>query len=296
MTVYGLFNDGSGSLTAGKLRQIVALLAEGGPQGGGTTTHGLSIYGGVRITSGYLDALKVNAGVSGLTVTVNTGLCAVPASTVGGGGYIVVNDAVKTVTLATADGSQARYDRIVAQVNDTGTADSTYDIVAVTGAPAGSPAIPATPANSLSLGYVLVPAGASSPGSLTITDNRAPLQPSLRPYVGFAMGREMIPEANTTSSSFVTLWYALIRKRAENINVTYLVHTPSGSTGEVRLVANEIPVETKSIGSNTYTYLSNFGAIPASIGWNDLVTVKLHVRLVSGSGPIGATFMSGFTF
>ncbi len=296
MSVYGLFNDGDDMLTAKKLRQLVALLTEGGPPAGGLATHGLSIFGGVRITGGYLDALKVNPGVSGLTVTANTGLCAVPAATTGEGGYVVVNDAVKTVTLATADGSQARYDKIVVQVTDTGAADTTYDIVPVAGLPAGTPAIPATPNNALSLATVLVPAGATNPGQLTVTDDRRRLDPPLRPYVGFAMGREMIPEANTTSSSFVTLWWGRFRRRSTSVNVEYLVHTPSGSTGEVRLVANEIPVATNAIGSNTYMYQALSGAMASSIGWNAVVDVKLHVRLVSGTGPISVGFMSGFTF
>ncbi len=296
MTVYGLFNDGADVLNANMLRQVVALLTEGGPQAGGFATHGLSITGGVRITGGYIDALKVNPGVSGLTVAVNTGIAAIPGATTGSGGYILVNDAVKTVTLATADGSQARIDRIIATVTDTGAADSVYDIVPVTGTPAGSPAAPALPSNAVSLATVLVAAGANSPAGLTVTDTRTQLNQPMRPYVGFSMGREEIPAANTTSSSFVTLWYSAFRRRAASVAAHYLVHTPSGSTGEIRLVVNEIPVQTLSVGSGTFAYGSLSGAIPASIAWNDLAVVKLHVRLVSGTGPIGLNFTNGYTF
>ncbi len=297
MTVYGLFNDGTDVLNANMLRQLVALLTEGGPSAGGFATHGLSILGGVRITGGYVDALKVTPGLSGLTVAVNTGIAAIPAATTGAGGYTLINDAVKTVALATADGSQARIDRIVAQVTDTGDASTSYQIIPVTGTPAGSPSAPATPANAISLATVLVSAGADAPNEVTITDTRTPLYPPMRPYVGFSMGREDIPAANTTSSSFVTLWYGAFRRRAGNVQVHYLVHIPSGSTGEIKLVANEVQVGTVyPVSSGTYTYASISGALPATIGWNDLVAVKLHVRLVSGTGPISVGFMSGYTF
>ncbi len=294
MTVFGLFNDGTDVLNANMLRQLVALLTEGG---GGFSSNGLVVRGGVRITGDYVDAMKVSPGVTGLTVVANTGLCVVPATTVGAGGYTVVNDAVKTITLATADGSQARIDRIVVQVTDTGNASSTYDIIAVTGTPAGSPSAPAAPSNSMSLATVLVAAGASSPAGLTVTDARGLLYPPMRPYVGFAMGREMIPEANTSSTSFVTLWYGQLQRRAASIAVRYLAHTPSGTTGEIKLMCNEIQVgSTVALASNTFGYNSVFGAFPASIGWNATVEVKLHVRLVSGAGPVSVGFMSGYTF
>ncbi len=291
MTVYGLFNDGADVLNAQMLRQLVTILTEGSIGSGGLGTNG-----GVRITGNHVDALAITPGVSGLTVRANTGMCVVPAATVGAGAYTVVNDAVKTVTLATADGSQARIDRIVAQVTDTGAADSVYDIVPVTGTPAGSPAAPATPSNALSLATVLVAAGANSPSGLTVTDTRTVLQPALRPFVGFSMGREEIPTANTTSGSFVTLWVGRFQKRAANVIVRYIVHTPSGSTGEVRLVANEIPVQTNAIGSGAYVFADFNALLPTSIPWNAIIDVKLHVRLVSGTGPIGVTFLSGYIY
>ncbi len=294
VAVFGMFNDGTAVLSANMLRQLAAVLTEGG---GGFSANGLVVRGGVRITGDYVNALKIAPGVSGLTVTANTGLCVVPAATTGAGGCILVNDSVKTITLATADGSQARYDRIVAQVVDTGAADSTYDIVAVTGTPAGSPAVPATPSNALSLGYVLVAAGANSPSGLTVTDTRSPLFQPLRPYSGFSMGREQVPTANTSSSSFTTLYVGQFLKRAASVAARVLVHTPSGTTGEVRLVANEIAVGSPlSVASNTFAYDFISGLLPTSIDWNASIDVKLQARLVSGAGPVGATFMSGYTF
>lgn len=290
MTVYGLFNDGADVLDAGMLRQLVTLLTESG-----NASHGLNVAGGVRITGGYVDALKVSPGVSGLTVTANTGLCVVPAATTGGGGYTVVNDAVKTITLATADGSQARIDRIVAQVTDTGDETSTYDIIPVTGTPAGSPAAPATPSNALSLATVLVAAGASTPAGLTVTDTRTRLNPPFRIYGGISMGREEVPTATTTSGSFATLWFGRTRRRQDSINVTYLANTPSGSTAEFRLTANSVLVgSTVAATGPAFAYGDISGTLPG--GHNDVIDLRLQARLVTGASAVGITFISGFSF
>jgi len=64
----------------------------------------------------------------------------------------------EALTVATADGSHPRIDIVVARVYDLGTSGSSCDVDIVTGTPATSPVAPATPAASLLLAQVLVPA------------------------------------------------------------------------------------------------------------------------------------------
>lgn len=90
-----------------------------------------------------------------------------------------------TVTLAAADGTNPRYDLIVGTASQTTGTDSggqptTKDVLTVTkvtGTPAGTPTIPSLPVNSVQLGYVLVPANATSAQTCTITQSVGPLTP-----------------------------------------------------------------------------------------------------------------------
>ena len=90
-----------------------------------------------------------------------------------------------TVTLAAADATNPRYDLIVGTASqttgtDTGGQPTNKDVLTVTkvtGTPASTPAIPSLPVNSVQLGYVLVPANATSAQTCTITPSLAPLAP-----------------------------------------------------------------------------------------------------------------------
>ncbi len=292
MTVYGLFNDGTSVLSAEKLRQVVALFAENFSSGG------LGVVGGVRLSVTSPNAMKVATGVSGLTVTVQPGMCCIPPATTGAGAYILVNDASLTVTLDTADGSQARYDRIIAKVTDTGSASSVYEITKVPGSPAASPAVPATPSNALSLGYVLVPAGAATPGALTVTDTRVPLSSINRPVNYFNMYEPTSAyTAQTSSTSFVALLRARVTKRAPNIFVSCLQATPSGTTGEIKLMVNGVQVgstDSTVFGSGEPPNL--FGPIPAGIDYGATMDVQVQVRVVTGAGPMSIKFQSASTY
>ena len=90
-----------------------------------------------------------------------------------------------TVTLAAADATNPRYDLIVGTASqttgtDTGGQPTNKDVLTVTkvtGTPATPPTIPSLPVNSVQLGYVLVPANATSAQTCTITSSLAPLAP-----------------------------------------------------------------------------------------------------------------------
>lgn len=285
MTITGLFNDGASVLNAQMLRQLVALFGDCG------TSGALDVASGVRITRGAPNALKVAAGVSGLTVTIQAGMALIAGtSTVGQGAYILTSTAVETRTLDTADGAQARYDRIIGKVTDTGSASSTYEITKVTGTPAGSPSLPALPANSISLGYVLVPAGASTPGALTVTDDRLPVATLLKTHGAFGMNRfDLTGADDTTSTSFDIIDSGVTYKRFPNMRISAIQSTPSGTSAEIRLVVNgtQIAITTTGAGIGQFSLT---GAIPGNYG--DTLVVNLEARLLSGAGPVAARTLS----
>jgi microcystin-dependent protein len=91
------------------------------------------------------------------------------------GAYFVEALTDTDLTIDTADASNPRIDLVVARVRDSdfsGAVDS-FALEVVKGTAAATPAVPATPANSLVLAEVLVGAGATSITNSAITDRRA---------------------------------------------------------------------------------------------------------------------------
>jgi len=90
------------------------------------------------------------------------------------GTYVAFNDDNVLLTITTANATNPRWDLIVATVNDSyysGASDNVvYQVIA--GTPASSPAVPATPANSIALAKVYVGAAVLSINSGNITDLR----------------------------------------------------------------------------------------------------------------------------
>lgn len=90
------------------------------------------------------------------------------------GSYWVENRGVRNVTISAADGTNPRLDLIVARVRDDAYsgASNDWDLIAVTGTPAASPAAPTAPANSTTLARVAVAALATTVVNANITDLR----------------------------------------------------------------------------------------------------------------------------
>lgn len=112
---------------------------------------------------------------SGLSMTVQPGAATVERGTLVGP-YTVESTAVGTVTLATANATNPRIDRIDLQVLDGALGDnsgvSLTQFVVTTGTAAGSPAVPAAPANSIPLAQVLLPANTVTLNAGMLTDTR----------------------------------------------------------------------------------------------------------------------------
>lgn len=140
---------------------------------GGGSGNTLGIGSGVKAAAG--SPMKV-INSSGLSVTVNTGQCAIQGSAaLNSGTYFVTLDAAATLTCTAADTVNSRIDAVCVSVTDLGTSSSTSVVQIVTGTPASSPSAPALPANSIPLCYITVPANATTLTSGNLADQRPSL-------------------------------------------------------------------------------------------------------------------------
>lgn len=147
---------GSPAYTGQQFRQAMSALVYN------TTNRAVGSTGGT--------ILGRQATISSTTVTWTCGAFVAivdPDFTSTQGSYFVSSDAAVTGALTAPNATNPRYDIIYVQVNDTaidssGSRNATVSYLAGTAAP--SPTIPATPARSLLLGWLLVPAsGGGSP-------------------------------------------------------------------------------------------------------------------------------------
>lgn len=111
----------------------------------------------------------------GMSVIVRSGWAAIvgtiqPAM----GTYVAYNDGDVGLTITTANSTNPRIDLVCVTVNDSYYSGSADNVVlqVVAGTPAGSPVVPATPANSIALASVYVGAGVLSISNSNITDLR----------------------------------------------------------------------------------------------------------------------------
>ena len=113
--------------------------------------------------------------VASLTLNIASGWAAIlGGNTTTQGVYVAYNDATATVTLAAADPTNPRIDRIVVTVSDATYSGSTNQVAfsVLTGTAAPSPVAPSTPTNSISLATVAVAAGVTTITNANITDTR----------------------------------------------------------------------------------------------------------------------------
>jgi hypothetical protein len=111
----------------------------------------------------------------GMSVIVRAGWAAIVGTTQPlMGTYVAYNDGDVGLTITTANATNPRIDLVCVTVNDSYYSGSTDNVViqVIAGTPAGSPAVPATPANSIALAEVYVGAGVLSINNGNITDKR----------------------------------------------------------------------------------------------------------------------------
>jgi hypothetical protein len=169
----------------------------GGAPGHSARAARLALAASTNHTPGRISGMAVTeSNPVGMSVDVSAGLCVVPVtSQAADGSWPAQNDTAVTLTIGAADPTNPRIDIVCVQVKDSnldGTAISpSNDVVqfaVVAGTPAPSPTAPATPANSLLLAAVTVPAAAATIVNANITATTsllAPL-PVRRRFVGQA--------------------------------------------------------------------------------------------------------------
>lgn len=146
-------------------------------QGGSHTAENDRNLTGVLIASGGILAagdMVVAAPGGTMTVTVAAGAALIKGSRAFQGTYHAINDASVTKTIAAADPSNPRYDRIVAEIKDAAYSGATnaFQINVVQGTPAVTPLEPTIPADSIELARVLVGAGVTTINAGNILDRR----------------------------------------------------------------------------------------------------------------------------
>jgi hypothetical protein len=125
------------------------------------------------ISSG--DLAVTQNGTPNMSVNVAAGKAIINGSdTATQGAYHVWNDAPKNLVIAASDPTNARWDLVVAKVQDAyySGAVNVWTLVVITGAPAGSPVDPAIPNNCIKLGRVVVAANATTILNASIVDLR----------------------------------------------------------------------------------------------------------------------------
>jgi hypothetical protein len=111
----------------------------------------------------------------GMSVIIASGWAAIVGTTQANmGTYVGFNDAPTVVAITTANPTNPRIDLICMTVQDAYYTGASNNVIfqVVAGTPAGSPVVPATPANSIALAEVAVAAGALSIVTGNITDLR----------------------------------------------------------------------------------------------------------------------------
>ncbi len=152
------------SHSAEVLRRALASLLGGVTVG---NPGGVVAPGDLAVSAGAGNSLNVAAGEAWIPGNAQAHM----------GAYYGYNDGVVNLGV-TPNASNPLYAIVTASVNDQaytgnpGVTNNTWNLLLTQGTAAPSPAVPATPANSLLLATVLVPANASSSASYTITDDR----------------------------------------------------------------------------------------------------------------------------
>ena len=147
----------------------------------------------------------------GMSVQIASGWAAIVGTTQANMGvYTAYNDAATTATIATANATNPRIDLVCLTVNDAYYTGSTNNVVinVVTGTPAASPTVPATPANSIALAKVAVGANVTSIVNANITDLRVAVTSNIFSAVNLAINAQTGTTYTTVladSGSLITL-------------------------------------------------------------------------------------------
>lgn len=274
------------------------------------TTHSL-----IFSTSGVADvgSMRVSqTSTPSMAVSIAAGHAIIPGTqTATQGFYAAYNDGATNLTIATADPSLPRIDRIVVTVQDAfygGTGNNQVLFQAITGTPASSPVAPAAPNNSITLALVAVAANAASIVNGNITDSRT--------YAQF--NESQITAADTTANSLTINAIASQTGKAVRVNnssgtqtfaigVDGTITFPDGSTQTSASTYNpNLTINTQT--GTTYTLvladaqrlitLSNANPITVTVPLNSVVALPVGTQInlsQYGAGQVTIQGASGVT-
>lgn len=249
----------AGSYSAEELRRMVfsAMLERG--------SHVGSVVGGLV---GSTD-LELSTG-SGLKVKYAPGEIIVPGSTsTTQGGYYCRASSEGEVSLAAADGTNPRVDRVCAVVTDAAYAGTTntFAISVVTGTPTagatiakaekGEGGVGAAPASCLTLGYALVSAKATTVGEVKTTASRVKLGVAAESILTAMLANEAVTGGKLGAETLRSL---LTSKWSERVSRSFNTqYTPSAVRATEVLVS--VMVTSKNSGVSLYVGGLSLGTV-----------------------------------
>jgi hypothetical protein len=225
-----------------------------------------------------------------MAVLVKSGTAWIPGTLSGvQGAYGVLNDADVNVPIAAAHATLARIDIICYKIEDTQYAGAVNaaSIVAVTGTPSGSPAVPTAPDNSITLAQIAVGAAVSTITNANITDVRAFIA-----GVGSLLVVRSKPERDALTGLYDGLAVVRTDLTANDINIsngagTWFWHS--------RPTQNQTSTS-QGTASTTYTNLATTGpSVSIETGTAALVTVSARFRNTGNNRTCMSYDVSGAT-
>jgi hypothetical protein len=212
---------------------------------------GVLTAGSLDNTSQLPTAFRCITANTALNVFIYRGAAVVERGTLAGS-YLVQSTAAGAVTLATADATNSRIDRVDLQVFDGALGDnggtSLTRLVVTTGVASGSPVLPGAPTNSIPLCQILLPANATvlTAGMFTDTRKSSGLRGGVRvllPGDALADAGFMVGELRDTTAIQTPGWI----DRWDTIAAIWRHVSPTNGTGDTLLAGqykNSTPVST----------------------------------------------------
>jgi hypothetical protein len=248
---------------------------------------------------------------SGMAVNVAAGQVAVPSQN-STGSTLCTSDAVEPVTITAAPGSGTnRIDVIICQPrgNDLdGGTNNDFLFTVVTGTPAASPTVPATPAGAVALAQILVPGGSANVIAGNITDVRPGnlLVPAAVPnsYPRGFINANTGPAGTTNFSgiaSAVAINSAVVAGRRYVITAGINGQIVTAAAGVVIRIRDDVGVDTFLWNGTGVTMpvaaaLIANGTALFTAGTTKLATFSLMVNVATGTGAYQVGANGGYIF
>lgn len=203
--------------------------------------------------------------------------------------YIAYNDASTSVSIANADPTNPRIDRICVVVQDQyygGTSNNQVIFQAVTGTPASVPVAPAAPNNAVTLALVAVAAGTTAITNANITDSRTYAQ----------LGENQYTPSNVAANTLTINSIASQTGKALRINnsagVQKFAVAPDGTltfqdgTTQTTAATYDPNITVNAQTGTTYTFLAGDAQKLVTLSNGSAITATIASNVTQGL-PVG---------